>query len=147
MEQTSKTVEKSPLKKDREQLVQYLTNHINEQSAGLVLTANWRKLEPFIELIGLAGVLKGNNALLPDEQLSERQIAHLRKMVAAESTLLPKSARAPRFDDFLQEIDDLVGPELAAASTLPADISQMPVVWRNAYEDTFKIHSASLQGD
>lgn len=134
-ETAPKTREKALTPKERQVLVGQIEEHIRGRSQELVLTSSWRKLEPYLELLGMMGILIG------DESLDGRQQSHLKKMISVQYGLTPQKPQGMRANEFMQVVRDHAGDEIAESQTLPEDFKRMPAAWRNAYSDTLQIGS------
>jgi hypothetical protein len=129
--------EKSPPKKQRTELVNLLTDVILSQRRDLIFVISQTpNMDQYMELVGMMGLLTGDESLPPVQQ------AHLRKMIALELTSFSGQEHAPGLSDFIQVVNDRVGTEISQLAAIPAE-SKLPVVWGNALVDVASIQAKS----
>jgi hypothetical protein len=134
--ETSPKIRERPLnQKERSQFVGQIASHIRERSEELVLTTSWPEIEPYVELVGMMGLAVG------DETLDPRQQSHLRKMIAVQYAMVPHRRTRLRAQEFLTEVRNVAGQEIAESQVLPDDLKKMPAAWRNAHNDTIKVQT------
>jgi hypothetical protein len=134
-ETAPRMTEKALTRKERQEFVNQISEHIQGRGQELVLTPAWRQIEPYVELVGMMGILIG------DQSLDGRRQAHIRKMISVQYYMTPQKSRAPRAKEFMQEVRNHAGAEIEEAQTLPEDMKRMPAAWRNAYADTLQMNA------
>jgi hypothetical protein len=134
-ETAPRTQEKPLTKKERDEFVERITDHLRERSQELVLTTSWRHIGPYVELVGMTGILLG------DESLEARQQVHLKKMMAVQYSMIPKRRTGLRAQEFLAVVEEQIPHEISVFNTLPDEPKKMPAAWRNAYSDTVTVQT------
>jgi hypothetical protein len=140
-ELTPPSPERQLTAKDRRELVAYVAQHTRWQSRDLVFAANWHELSPYMELVGMMGILMKNPELDPDKQLAPGQLSLLRKMVAVQSTMVPRNRPGLATEEFFKEVDAMVSQEVELLQNLP-DEKPIPKDWKQAYDDILRLQKA-----
>jgi hypothetical protein len=137
-ENASISTERAPTQKQRKELVSHLSQLIENQRRELVfIIAQQPLMDRFMGLVGMVGMLKGNN------DLSDLEQAHLRKMIAVEYSMLPKKSHVHGLKEFLSEVEAHAGPEIARNEALDVG-GNLPKTWNAAHADVLKVDSTYL---
>ncbi|HZP55476.1 MAG TPA: hypothetical protein VFB03_01760 [Candidatus Saccharimonadales bacterium] len=147
----ARTQEVGPVTRERQRITAHersvLVGGAIEHTAGLMVdhlmaSPAWASLESHSRLVGLMGILQGNNPRRQEEgyngsALSTRELAHLRRIVGFEANSIPIKERGlpGKAEEFWQEVHAEAGREITRVASLPDNFEGMSRAYRYAFND------------